>query len=424
MNRLHQTYSAFIESICDQFGMPEAAPALQNGFHAYCEASSSSSEPDYRVEQELFDTLVRHVKFCLTEDWNKTVSTMKYYHSFRFDCVLASGCAPTLYINFLTQEPNFSEDPNAIEICVTQPTLVQFFINAINRENPDFNGENPDSMKDEVTSIIMDILNQHKQDIIEQFHDMLSYDITGKTNTEPANILLIMDEILSANYSPEYKTIPFEKFATKYMKMTPIDAIKDLAELITFNLGSVITDNYEGIANLSAKHKLTTQEVLKYLTGVYHVGQYNGCNQVIQLNNGMIYHDGYVYDRDQVKKSLSELYDTTFYEDVVETWNDHDYRREELMHRLRGNHTPFPREHTVHRLRNGNPPDFREWIKTPDNTGKRPIDKVLESLTHTQYASKVKQRTIKEIDDLYALGKLVGVELPAVESIGNKNRRF
>jgi len=38
MTSFQTQYQTFIESICDQFGMPEASPALQNGFHAYCEA--------------------------------------------------------------------------------------------------------------------------------------------------------------------------------------------------------------------------------------------------------------------------------------------------------------------------------------------------------------------------------------------------
>lgn len=123
----------------------------------------------------------------------------------------------------------------------------------------------------------------------------------------------------------------------------------------------------------------------------------------------MLYRDGYVYNRDEVKKALDGLYDTTFYEDAVETWNDHDYRRESMMHRIRGNRYPLPREHRVHRLRNGEAPDFKQWMGSPNESGKRPIDAVLDQLKASGKANHVKPS--KNLDWLISQsGKLPSVE--------------
>ena len=47
MPMLASTYSAFIESVCNQFDCREALPALQEGFKAFCE--SSGMDPEYMV---------------------------------------------------------------------------------------------------------------------------------------------------------------------------------------------------------------------------------------------------------------------------------------------------------------------------------------------------------------------------------------
>ena len=47
MNRLRQTYSAFIESVCTKFDCRGALPELQEGFRAYYEARRK--RPEYMV---------------------------------------------------------------------------------------------------------------------------------------------------------------------------------------------------------------------------------------------------------------------------------------------------------------------------------------------------------------------------------------
>ena len=38
MNKQQKTYTAFIESVCNKFNCPAMAPALKEGFQAFCEA--------------------------------------------------------------------------------------------------------------------------------------------------------------------------------------------------------------------------------------------------------------------------------------------------------------------------------------------------------------------------------------------------
>jgi hypothetical protein len=47
MSMLTSTYSAFIESVCNQFNCREALPALKEGFKAFCEARRKP--PEYMV---------------------------------------------------------------------------------------------------------------------------------------------------------------------------------------------------------------------------------------------------------------------------------------------------------------------------------------------------------------------------------------
>ena len=47
MSMLARTYSAFVESVCTEFGCRDALPVLQEGFRAYCE--SSGMDPEYMV---------------------------------------------------------------------------------------------------------------------------------------------------------------------------------------------------------------------------------------------------------------------------------------------------------------------------------------------------------------------------------------
>lgn len=46
MNNKHQSYVAFMESVCNKFNCPEAIPALKEGFKAFCEAAYNSVRMD------------------------------------------------------------------------------------------------------------------------------------------------------------------------------------------------------------------------------------------------------------------------------------------------------------------------------------------------------------------------------------------
>ena len=50
MNKQQKTYTAFIESICKKFNRPEMAPALEEGFRAFCEADATVNENGITIE--------------------------------------------------------------------------------------------------------------------------------------------------------------------------------------------------------------------------------------------------------------------------------------------------------------------------------------------------------------------------------------
>lgn len=350
---------------------------------------------------EMFSTLVSSVKWCLTENWIRTASDVRKYGTFMFQCNLG-GIMPTLHVTVSRDTPMFADDPDVIEIVSNDPVLVQCYMK-------EMQGEDTASMQKDVTDAIMKLLNDRKDYITSRLHEMSAEDITGQASMEPTTLLYKLDDILSNNYTPDYKQMPFTKFAKQYLEKPTEDALKELAEMIQF-LGGTVINHYKKLAKLADDKKLTTAQVINYLTGVYSIGNYLGCSGIIQLNNGMIYSDGYVYDRDTVINALKTLYDSTFYEDAVEEWNDHDYRRESLMHRLRGNRYPLSRQHRVHRLKNGEAPEYRTWVSTVDqSTGQRPIDTVLDQLKSNGNAKHIKPS--RNLDWLISQsGKLPSVE--------------
>lgn len=45
MTKNQQKYTAFMESVCKEFNCPEMLPALNAGFKAFCEATSTFHDP-------------------------------------------------------------------------------------------------------------------------------------------------------------------------------------------------------------------------------------------------------------------------------------------------------------------------------------------------------------------------------------------
>lgn len=45
MNTNQKKYTAFMESVCKEFNCPEMLPALNAGFKAFCEATSTFYDP-------------------------------------------------------------------------------------------------------------------------------------------------------------------------------------------------------------------------------------------------------------------------------------------------------------------------------------------------------------------------------------------
>ena len=73
---------------------------------------------------EMFSTLVSYVKWCLTENWIHTVSDVRKYGTFMFQCNLGR-IMPTLHVTFTRDTPMFADDPDVIEIGSNDSVLVQ-----------------------------------------------------------------------------------------------------------------------------------------------------------------------------------------------------------------------------------------------------------------------------------------------------------
>ena len=68
MNKQQESYAAFMESVCNTFNCPEALPALKEGFRAFCEAGSTSTDSTSTVSDipldnnEIIQLLVNSLK--------------------------------------------------------------------------------------------------------------------------------------------------------------------------------------------------------------------------------------------------------------------------------------------------------------------------------------------------------------------------
>ena len=99
MNKQQKTYSAFIESICNKFNCPEMAPALKEGFQAFCEASDTISDTLKGAATEKVNCLASRIiseyqpgdDLCkvgryITDVLRQKISENKYAGIFPFEC--------------------------------------------------------------------------------------------------------------------------------------------------------------------------------------------------------------------------------------------------------------------------------------------------------------------------------------------------
>ena len=68
MNKQQKTYTAFIESVCKKFNRTEMAPALKEGFQAFCEAYEVAGDADTFVDAS-GNTLTDEDRWYMNPSW-------------------------------------------------------------------------------------------------------------------------------------------------------------------------------------------------------------------------------------------------------------------------------------------------------------------------------------------------------------------
>lgn len=387
-------------------------------FHACFEATNFDAQAE-----ETYNNLISLVHFCVAEDWNKTISTLKKNHAFTFE-LYGMPHLVTVYIDPVSTEPQHADDAYAIEVLLNSQTqrksqlLLEVYI-------AEMQSSLDDSMKQKVDDELKRLLTTD--------HDISSY-IKTRLNTilykanaidttdlidDPKNgestfneAMLRIKGFLEAE-CPEYETEPFKTFVYSSISGDNIDEkISEFAEILNHYGLHVPEETFKNAAHTALDKNMTVLQAIYYISGKYPVGRYLESNNCVQLIDGRLWRNGLVYNKDKVLSALKKMYDSYQYEETVETMSDAEYKKESLMHRLKGNRTPLPRERVVKKARSGNELPFKEWATTVDNTGKTPLDAVLDSL-----ADDVDTVTANQ-DNNERMSRIAESSLyPAVESV-------
>lgn len=183
------------------------------------------------------------------------------------------------------------------------------------------------------------------------------------------------------------KNMTFKDFVKKVLphhfnEHDDLSNIKQFIETVNYyGMNIDIDQRYlKALIDKVYSEEMSVQQAISYLSGTYMVGRYLGSSNCVQLSNGCIWRAGKIYNRDKVLYMLKKMYDSYQYEETVETMSDKEYKMQSLMHELKGNRTPLPRERVVKKARSENELPFKEWATTVDDTGKTPLDAVLDSL--------------------------------------------
>lgn len=68
MNKQQKTYTAFIENVCNKFNCPEMAPALKEGFQAFCEAVDMNLPVPDDVSNKVQSLISKHPYIDMIDD--------------------------------------------------------------------------------------------------------------------------------------------------------------------------------------------------------------------------------------------------------------------------------------------------------------------------------------------------------------------
>lgn len=87
MNEYQKQYTAFMESVCNQFNCPDAIPALRKGFEAFCEAQTMNEGTGYGLsfEPEKFDLVYPAMKKLTSMQPSPEKDKVQNYFSSKYD---------------------------------------------------------------------------------------------------------------------------------------------------------------------------------------------------------------------------------------------------------------------------------------------------------------------------------------------------
>jgi len=355
-------------------------------FHACFEATNF----DAQVE-ETYNHLIHLVHFCVTEDWYKTISSMKHNHAFTFE-LYGMQHLVTVYIDPVYSEPQHADDAYAIEVLLNSQTqrksqlLLDVYIATMQNSLDDSMKQNVDDELKRLLTTDNDIISYIKTRLKTILYKENSIDTTNliddtKDGESTFNeVMLRIEGFLEDDY-PGYETEPFKKFVYSSISGDNIDEkISLFAKILNYYGLNVPEETFKNAAHTALDKNMTVLQAIYYISGKHPVGKYLESNNCVQLIDGRLWRNGLVYNKDKVVSALKKMYDAYRYEETVETMSDEEYKKQSLMHRLRGNHTQLPKERVVKNARPGNELSFKEWATTVDDTGKTPLDAVLDSL--------------------------------------------
>lgn len=353
-------------------------------FHACFESAKS----DHYVSKT-YNELIEDVNSIIKNKWDDLLGIFTRTGEFVFQC---NDTTPiiTLYISPLSDESRHQSERSSIELLVPETrNLFKELHNDLMHESvpPNISNLTRDKLIELVqrNPLTVRIIKQRILNIYNKIYpvdtdELLDNDWKGWERRWNINdVLAAMDA--------DYENMTFKDFVKKVLPKQ-FNEHDDLSNISKF----IETVNYYGM-NIDIDQRylnaligkvysegMSVQQAISYLSGTYMVGRYLGSSNCVQLSNGCIWRTGKVYNRDKVLYMLKKMYDSYQYEETVETMSDAEYKKQSLMHKLQGNRTPLPKERVVKKARSGNELPFKEWATTVDNTGKTPLDAVLDNL--------------------------------------------
>ena len=353
-------------------------------FHACFESANA----DHYVSKT-YNELLEDVNSIIKNKWDDLLGVFTRTGEFVFQC---NDTTPiiTLYISPLSDEFRHQSERSNIELLVTENR------NVFKELHNDLMHESvPPYMSNIVRDKLFEIVQRNpltvrtiKQRILNIYNKIYPVDTNELLDNDWKGWerRLNINDVLSA-MDPDFENMTFKDFVKKVLpnqfnERDDLSNIKQFIETVNYyGMNIDIDQRYlKVLIDKVYSEGMSVQQAISYLSGTYMVGRYLGSSNCVQLSNGCIWRAGKIYNRDKVLYMLKKMYDSYQYEETVETMSDEEYKKQSLMHRLKGNRTPLPRERVVKKAHSGNELPFKEWATTVDNTGKTPLDAVLDSL--------------------------------------------